>query len=159
MKIILIRMRTLSLIVAAITIMSLCSCSKVIYPQDQVLAGYRTMDDVKKQFGIPAEKMTDTAEHWLYIFERSAPRRGQQSKYSVVKTASTKNVDNFTLYQRVVIFSFDKDGKVIRRDVRGVDLSKRKFSAGKTIALVLGIAGAVVIVGVIVANNLSFSYY
>ena len=151
-------MKTLSIIIAVFAVMSMCSCTKVIYPQEQVMAAYRTLDDVKKQFGIPAEKVTDTAEQWLYIFEKTALKTGQQSKYSVVKSTSTKTVDNFTLYKRVVIFSFDKSGKVTGWDARGVDLSKKKFSSGRTVLLVLGLAGAVVIAIIIIGNSLDFNF-
>ncbi len=80
--------------------LSLLSCTKVIYTQKQVLDGYKTKQDVIEKFGTPTEKRTgDTTEEWLYSYD------GHDA--DIEHRAATVNIANFNLHKRFVIFNMD----------------------------------------------------
>jgi hypothetical protein len=151
-------MKTLIKILAAVGVMTLFGCSKIIYTNDQVLSQYKTKDDVLKQFGPPTEKITDTVEQWLYRYQKVSKQRSEPTGYMEVKNASTKDVEAFTFYGRFVIFSFDQKGNVVQWYTKDVDFTQKTFSPGRTIGLVAGSIGAAVIVAVIIASSMSFKF-
>jgi hypothetical protein len=120
---------------AIISILSLFSCTKVIYTHEQVLNNYQTKKDVMKRFGMPTEKrMIDSAEAWLYRFDRKDSfTKHSVDEYQNVKTAT---VTDFNRYKRYLIFVFDRKGNVIRNDFQGVDLAVKKKDTGATIVLI-----------------------
>jgi hypothetical protein len=132
----------------------LCSCTKVIYTHEQVLDMYQTKAVVSKKFGIPTErKVSDSTEKWLYQY--------QKNSHVIEETSNTKTVDvaNFNRYDRYLIFTFDKNGNVIRNDFKGVNLTVKKKDTGRTILLVVGIVGATVgliAIGSSAVNNMNF---
>ena len=129
---------------ALLGMLSVLSCTKIIYTHEQVLARYKTKSDVANALGTPTEKnVSDSTEAWLYKYE------GHKIT-SEFKNANTVTVASFNQYKKYVIFSFDKQGNVTRCDYHGVDLTERKFSTGKTIALVS--AGVVVLALIVLAT-------
>ena len=65
-------------------------------------------------------------------------------------SVETATVPQFGEYKRYLVFSFDKQGNVLRWQTQRVDLTERKISAGKTVALVLTLSAvATVVVGII----------
>jgi hypothetical protein len=112
-------------LVLAVTFM-LCGCTTVRYTQQQVMDRYKTSQDVKKQFGLPNEKMvSDTTEEWLYSYSGS----------KIEGSVETSTVPQFGEYKRYVIFSFNKQGNVVRWQSQHADLTEKKVSPVKTIAL------------------------
>ncbi|HZY37465.1 MAG TPA: hypothetical protein VFE53_12495 [Mucilaginibacter sp.] len=138
-------MKTLVKLIALLGMAPLFSCTKTIYTHQQAMSKYITKDDVVKNFGIPTERLkNDSTDQWLYRFEKNAQPAGQreQSKYTATINNRTADVQIFTFPKRFLLFSFDKEGKVIQWSGEGVDLGKKKFYAGRTIGLVAGIAAA-----------------
>jgi len=139
---------------ALLGMLLLCCCSKTIYTHEQVLDMYQTKAAVSKKFGVPTErKAGDSTEAWLYQYQRNS--------HTVEETPNTKTVDvaNFNRYDRYLIFTFDKNGNVIRNDFKGVNLEVKKKDTGRTILLVAGIVGATVGLIAITSsavNNMNF---
>ena len=126
------------------SILSLFSCTKVIYTQNDVLSRYKTKNDVQITFGMPTEKqVSETSETWLYQFDNS--------KVELYHNQQTVTVNTFSRFDRYLLFSFDKDGNVVRHDATGIDLAVRKPKTGATIALVGGIVVAAATVAAIIA--------
>jgi hypothetical protein len=136
-------MKTLITTVVLLCTASLFSCTKTLYTHQEVMERYHTKSDVIKQFGNPAEKLTgETSEQWLYAFEKFPGQYG----YIPVKNAGAKIVESFSRYDRFIIFEFDKQGDVIRSYANSVDFTKKKFAAGRTLALIGGIAGTAALI-------------
>jgi hypothetical protein len=139
---------------ALLSMLLLCCCSKTIYTHEQVLDMYQTKADVTKKFGIPTErKVNDSTEEWLYQYQRNS--------HVVEETSNAKTVDvtNFNRYDRYLIFTFDKNGNVIRNDFKGVNLTVKKKDTGRTILLIVGIVGAtagLIAIGSSTVNNMNF---
>lgn len=150
-------MKAIIKIMAACCLFSVFGCAKIVHTHEEVLGKSRTKDEVLKQFGQPAERYTDSTEQWLYVFQKSASQSGKYSRFTIVRTNTTKDVQAFTQYQRVIIFTFDKQGVVTASYVKGVDLAERKFSAAKTIGLIVGLTGVLVISTIIIASSFTFS--
>jgi hypothetical protein len=132
---------------------SLFGCSKVVYTHDQVLNNYTTKKDVMKRFGMPTEKrMIDSAEAWLYRFDR----KDSFTKHSVdeYQNVQTATVTDFNRYKRYLIFVFDQKGNVIRNDYQGVDLAVKKKDTGATIALVAAGVGVIFGATALLAHSL-----
>lgn len=130
--------------IALFSMLSLFSCTKVIYTHDQVLSHYSNKQEVTKKFGIPTEKLTrDSTEEWLYRYD--SYNTITQHSIEEYHNTQTSNVMEFNRYQRYLIFIFDQKGNVTRCDFRGVDLSVKKKDTTATIALIA--AGAAVVFG------------
>ncbi len=120
---------------ALLSMLSLFSCTKVLYTHEQVVDLYKTKQDVMKTFGIPTEKKTaDTTEEWLYRYDR----HDSFSKHVVEEfhNAQTVNVANFNRYKRYLVFIFDRQGNVVRCDNEGVDLAVKKKDTVATVVLI-----------------------
>jgi hypothetical protein len=118
--------------------LSLFSCTKVIYTHEQVLNRYQTKQEVINRFGMPTEKRKGEGgiEEWLYKFEK----HDSFTNHSVnaVNNTQTADVTEFNSYKRCIIFTLDDHGNVLSWKFEKVDLAERKPAPGKTIALVLG---------------------
>ena len=126
------------------SLLSLFSCTKVIYAQNDVLSRYKTKNDVQITFGMPTEKqVSETSETWLYQFG--------DGKVELYHNRQTATVDNFSKFNRYLLFSFDKNGNVVRHDSTEIDLAVRKPKTGATIALIGGIVVAATTVAAIIA--------
>ena len=144
--------------IALMSTLLLFSCTKTIYTHEQVLDMYQTKTAVSKKFGVPTErKMSDSTEEWLYKYQKN----DSFTKHAIEETpnAKTADVTDFNRYDRYLIFTFDKNGNVIRNDFKGVDLAVKKKNTVGTIVLVAGIVG--VTVGLIAiassaVNNMNF---
>ena len=121
--------------------LSLFSCTKVIYTHEQVVDSYKTKDQVVKKFGIPAEELINgEVVEWLYPYDKNnLPGNHSISEVESVRTA---HVAEFTSYRRYIIFSMDKQGEVIRWKGEGVDLAEKQKDPGATVMLVIGGLGA-----------------
>lgn len=131
-----------------LSMVSLFGCTKVLYTHDEVLGRYKTRGDVQKTFGMPTEKqVSDTSERWLYQFDKndSFNRRSVELHHNL----QTITVDNFGRFDRYLLFSFDRNGNIVRCDYTGVDLTVRKKDTGATVGLIVActVATVVVIVG------------
>jgi hypothetical protein len=137
---------------AFLTMLSLCSCTKVLYTHEQVVDRYKTKQDVSKTFGIPTEKkMSDNTEQWLYKYEKdeSSRERAAVKEYHNTQTAT---VTDFNRYDKYLIFTFDFQGNVTRCDYTGVDLAVKGKDKEATIVLIA--LGAVLLTGlVVIATN------
>src|SRR5581483_223444 len=144
-------MKTSIKIIAVLCLTPLLSCTKTIYTHEEVMSRYVTKNDVTKQFGNPAEKLTgETTEQWLYSFQKLP---GQQPEFVVVKNTNTKDVQSFSRYDRFIIFQFNKQGDVIQTFAQRVDFAQKKFSACKTIALIGISAGTVALIFLLSSNS------
>jgi len=131
--------------VAILSLLSLFGCSKTLYTHDEVLGRYKTKQDVQKTFGIPTEKsVSDTSERWLYSYDK-------RHNVELHQNTQTATVNEFSKYERFLIFSFDKKDNVVRYDYTGIDLAVRKKKTGATIALIGG-AVAVTAIAIIAAT-------
>ena len=147
-------MKTLITLIAVLGLTPLFSCTKVLYTHESVMARYHTQDDVSKQFGIPAERLTDTAtEQWLYNFQKVPGQHGLSADFIAVKHASTHDVQSFSRYERFIIFQFDKKGDLIQTFNKDVDFTKTKVSGGKTAGLIAGLAGGTVLILWLISSN------
>ena len=127
---------TFTRLALAVTLM-LFSCTTVRYTQKQVMDRYKTSQDVKKQFGLPNEKkVSDTTEEWLYSY------RGSKIEHPF----ETVTVPQFGEYNSYLVFCFDKHANVVRWQAQRVDLTERKVSAGKTVALVVTLSAVAIVV-------------
>ncbi|HTD99202.1 MAG TPA: hypothetical protein VK668_07925 [Mucilaginibacter sp.] len=132
---------------ALLSMLSMFSCTHVLYSHDDVLNKYQTKQDIAKQFGVPAEKkMGETSEEWLYIFS---------SKTLISPHLATADVTVLGKYKRYIIFTMDLQGNVVRWYSEGVNFEVRKSAPGETIALIVGIV-AVITVGAIAASHITF---
>ena len=127
--------------VAILSLLSLFGCSKTLYTHDEVLGRYKTKQDVQKTFGMPTEKsVSDTSERWLYSYDK-------RHNVELHQNTQTATVNEFSEYERFLIFSFDKKDNVVRYDYTGIDLAVRKKKTGATIAL---IGGAVAVTAIVI---------
>ncbi|MDB4919536.1 hypothetical protein [Mucilaginibacter sp.] len=96
-----------------LSMLSLCSCTKVLHTQKQVMSRYKTKQEVLSKFGIPTEKRIseDSTEEWLYKYNKK--RAFTDHSVNELTNTKTANVPNFTMYKRYVIFSLDKLGNVV----------------------------------------------
>jgi len=140
-------MKNLTTTIMLLSTLSLFSCSKLIYSNEQVMNKYKTKGDVIKQFGPPTEKRSaDAAEEWLYSYDRQAGN----------PDTTAKKVTNFSIYKRFIIFNLDMQGNVLNWRCEGVDFGKRKAQPGKTLALVAGSVG--LIAGLVTLAMHSFTF-
>jgi hypothetical protein len=130
---------------ALLSMLSLFSCTKTLYTHEQVLDRYKTKQAVAAKFGVPTEKiMSDTTDEWLYRYEGHR----FSDEYHNTNAAS---VPGFNIYKKYLIFSFDKQGNVVKRDGHGLNFTERKSETGWTIALIA--IGAGLIAVLIIAGN------
>lgn len=141
---------------AFLSMLSLFSCTKILYTHEQVLIRYQTKKDVTGRFGAPAEiKATeDSSEEWLYKFDT----KGAFTDHSSVEQLNAKSitVTEFSRHKRYIIFSIDKQGRALVTQCRGVNLEERVKNPGGTIALVAG-GVALVALMVVAVSNITFS--
>jgi len=143
--------------IALISSFLLFSCTRTIYTHEQVLDMYQTKAAVSKKFGTPTErKVSDSTEQWLYQYQRSDPF----NRHVIAKTSNIKTVDvtDFNRYDRYLIFTFDKNGNVIRNDFQGVNLAVKKANTVGTVLLVTGLVGVVLGATAIIYNSSDYYY-
>ena len=142
--------------IALLSLLSLCSCTKVLYTHQQVLNRYQTRQDVISKFGMPTEKKTDedSTEEWLYKFDQ----KGAFTDHSFHEQLNTKTVAvaEFSRYKRYIIFTIDKQGRVIVSQFDGVNLEERVKNPGGTIALIAGGVAFVALL-VVAASSITFN--
>jgi hypothetical protein len=144
-------MKNSIMLLATISMLSLFSCTKVIFTSEQVIDRYKTKQDLLKKFGTPSEKQRDsTSERWLYKYETST-----------MESRNTNSVDVKQLgaYKKCLIFTMDLQGNVIRWDNKGVDMAERVKNKHGTVALIIVGSSLVVLVvlgGILAANSLNF---
>lgn|ERR1700743_1900068 len=132
---------------AFLTMLSLCSCTKVLYTHEQVVDRYKTKQDVSKTFGVPTEKkMSGNTEQWLYKFEKDDSSREHVAKE--YHNTQTVTVTDFNKYDKYLVFTFDLQGNVTRCDYSGVDLTVKTKDKEATIVLIA--LGAVLLTGLVV---------
>ena len=157
--------KLLLITVGLVGLMSMCSCTKVLYPHQTVMQSFRTKEAVTKQFGTPDEKkVSDKMEEWLYncdstsVFTLSGTHVEMNGLYNGVLNERSVTVDEFKEYLSYVKFTFDTKGTVISYTSRGVDFSKRVPAKGRTALLVGGsIAAFAILVGVVFVNEIKDS--
>ena len=111
--------------------LSLFSCTQVIYSHEQVMDRYKTKQNIAKVFGLPTEKITrDTSEKWLYKYSGSHSR----DEY---RNVSTLDVPEFGKYKRYVVFNFDKQGNVASWEYQGVNFAERGEDSAATVLAAL----------------------
>jgi hypothetical protein len=138
-----------------VCMISLFGCTKVLYTQDEVLGRYKTRNDVQKTFGMPTEKkISDTTERWLYRYDV----HDSFNKHSVQlhQNAQTVTVNELSKYDRYLLFSFDRNGNMVRCDYTGVDLTVKKKDTGATIGLVVACTAAALLV-VVGLSHITFN--
>lgn len=146
-----------------IGLLSLCSCTKVLYSHRQVMQSYRTKEAVIKQFGLPDEKReTNGVTEWLYncdstsTFASNTKVRINGTYNPIIDSINTRSVTvkQFTPRNQYVKFAFDKQGKVLDYDSKGVNFAEREKNTIGTVLLVVGsVAIVVVVAGIISFNN------
>ncbi len=156
--------KTLHVLFVLLGLISLCSCSKVVYTHQQVLQSFRTRNDVAKQFGVPNEKITgEGIEMWTYnrdtLSAVQAVNKPDTLKNSHTAIDSLK-ANQYNRHDKYIKFTFDTAGNVTGYKSNGVNLSTtKKDNFGKGLLNVLGVTAVViVIVGVTLAKdgNLDF---
>lgn len=130
--------------IAILSMLSLFSCTKVVYTHDEVLSHYTNKQEVMKKFGPPTEKkISDTTEDWLYRYD--SYNTITQHTIEQYHNTQTATVIDFSNYKRYLVFNFDQKGNVIRCDFQGVDLTVKKKDTAGTILLIT--AGAAIVLG------------
>jgi hypothetical protein len=158
--------RLLLITVGLAGLMSMFSCTKVLYPHQTVMQSFHTKEAVAKQFGAPDEKrVSDKTEEWLYncdstsVFTLSGTKVDINGVYNGVLNERSITVDEFKEYLSYIKFTFDAKGTVINWTSKGVDFSKRVPARGRTALLVGGsIAVAAIILRIAVINSLNDSF-
>src|ERR1700744_1030286 len=93
-----------------------CSCTKHVYTHQQVMQGFRTKDDVLKQFGNPDQvKEGVEIEEWTYNRDKiSGPNKTTKPDTIVAADAisDTLKASQPVVYNRYIRFIFDRDGNV-----------------------------------------------
>jgi len=160
-------MKRLLLITVGLSgLMSMFSCTKVLYPHQTVMQSFHTKEAVTKQFGAPDErKVSEKTEEWLYncdstsVFTLSGTHVEINGAYNGVLNERSVTVNEFKEYLSYVKFTFDTKGTVINWTSRGVDFTKRVPAKGRTALLVGGsIAAVAIIVGIVVIAELEDSF-
>src|SRR5258707_4291582 len=118
-------MKNLVTAIALLSMLSLFSCSKLVYSNEQVMNNYKTKGDIIKKFGSPTEKRSgDATEEWLYSYDRPGS--------NIIHPDTTpKKVTNFSIYKRLVVFNMDMQGNVLNWQCKGVDFEKREQQPSK----------------------------
>jgi len=144
-------------------LLSLNSCTKVLYSHEKVMQSYATKAAVVKQFGIADEAITnDKSEQWLYncdtainlkpVFGNSNTHVAVNGTYNnavgIVK-ATPSEVARFTPYNRYVTFTFERQGNVLKWESHGVDFAQRKSDKLKTGLLIGGVSVGIVVTALI----------
>ncbi|HTE01205.1 MAG TPA: hypothetical protein VK668_18090 [Mucilaginibacter sp.] len=149
-----------------ISLLSLCSCTKVIYSHRQVMQSFRTKEAVIKQFGLPDEKReTNGVTEWLYncdstsTFASNTKVRINGTYNPIIDSINTKSVTvkQFTLRSQYVKFAFDKQGNVLDYDSKGVNFAEKEKNTVGTILLVTGSIAFVIVVASIISVNAAFA--
>lgn len=131
---------------ALLSMLSLYSCTKVVYTHEQVLSHYTNKQEVTRKFGIPTEKkVSDTTEAWLYRYDKNDSF--SHHSFDEFPNTQTVTVTDFNRYKRYLVFMFDQKGNVVRYDFQGVDLTVKGKNPGGTI--ILASAGVLLVAGVI----------
>ncbi|HTE01204.1 MAG TPA: hypothetical protein VK668_18085 [Mucilaginibacter sp.] len=140
--------------VILIGLLSLCSCTKIVYTHKQVMQSYRTKEAVVKQFGLPDEKReANSVTEWLYncdsasTFAYSKKQVRINGTYNPVSDSSNTNsvtVKQFTPYSKYVKFAFDQQGNVLDYDSKGVNFTEKKKNTVGTVLLLAGSMAVVV---------------
>jgi hypothetical protein len=90
-----------------LSMLSVFSCTSVLYTHEQVVGRCKTKQDVMKTFGIPTEKKTaDTTEEWLYRYDRQISLTPHAVKE--FHNTQTVSVADFNRYKRYLVFIFDR---------------------------------------------------
>ena len=131
-------MRDLIIGFLVLIMLSLFGCTKVVYTNQQVLGRYKTKQEVTQKFGVPKEKIINSAtEEWFYRFESRFPMKHLELE-NLDTTSSV--VTQLKRNGKYAIFTFDKQGNVLSSEFKNIDVAERKLATGRTIALLGGIA-------------------
>ncbi|HEY8782998.1 MAG TPA: hypothetical protein VIM16_15335 [Mucilaginibacter sp.] len=144
-------------VIALLSMLSLFSCSKVIYSNEQAMNEFKTKESIIKKLGLPDEKRTaeDGEEEWLYKYDTGNSR----ASYSIVQNPDANtNVVNFSMYKRYIKFRMDAHGNVLSWQCEGVDFAKRQARPVQTVALIAGIAGLIIGLTSIIVNSIHVTY-
>jgi hypothetical protein len=139
---------------AFLSMLSLFSCTRVLYTPEQVMGRYQNKKDVITRFGAPAEIKAndDGSEEWLYKFEKKTPSAGHSSNEQ--RNVKTVTVTRLNRYKRYIIFTIDRQGDVISWKFEGINLEEKQKNPGGTIALIAGSAAFIGLI-VLVAHGLT----
>ena len=147
-------------------LLSIFSCTKVIYSHRQVMQSFHTKESVVKQFGLPDEKKeTNGITEWLYncdstsTFASNTRVRINGTYNPIIDSINTKSVTvkQFTPHSKYVKFAFDKQGNLLNYDSHGVNFAEREKNTVGTILLVTGSVAFVIVVASIISVNAAFS--
>lgn len=150
-----------------IALLSITSCSKIVYTHEQVMLSYHTKADVVKQFGYPDQKKEAKGiTEWVYncdttsMFFYSQTKVAVNGRYNgILDSLKTANVNEFTSYSKYIRFVFDETGRVLRYDSHGVDFAERKPNGGGTAMVIIGSAAAFyIIVGILAKQALADAF-
>jgi len=129
-------------LLAACLVMSLISCTKVVYSHEDYMSRFKTKQDVLNSFGLPTEKKIDgKIVEWMYDYRKgpSHPAKGAANSINSNTSGNDHTVADLTDYKKNVRFTFDENDKVINYTTQEVNFAEKKPATGKTILLVLGI--------------------
>lgn len=129
-------------------LLSISSCSKIVYTHEQVMLSYRTKEAVIKQFGLPDEKReANGITEWVYDCDSVSSLGSSKTMIAIdgryngvtdsLKT-KTQNVDRFTDYRKYIKFTFDQAGTVLKWDSHGVNFAEKKSNTVGTVLLIVG---------------------
>ena len=140
-------MKNLIKSLAFVCLLSIFSCTKVIYSHEEVMGRYKTKEDITKKLGVPDEKRTGVDfEEWLYQYDH---RNNSTDKDAGIKTI---NVTEFGRHKKYIIFSMGSAGNVLSWKAEGVDFTEKRNAPGKTIGLIAGVAGFIALVAWLASN-------
>ena len=151
---------------ALMGLLSIYSCTKVIYSHRQVMQSFHTKEAVVKQFGLPDQmRETNRVTEWLYncdstsTFASNTRVRINGTYNPVIDSINTNSVavKQFTLHSKYVKFAFDKQGNVLNYDSHGVNFAEREKNTIGTVLLVTGSVAFVIVVASIISVNAAFS--
>ena len=140
---------------ALFIIISISSCTKVLYINEQVLNNLHDKNEVIAKFGLPTEKNADAGyTQWVYSFGDVSITSNNTSINTNVDVSSDgkhksagggiTNSSYSNQYSKFIKYTFNTQDKVVNVISQGVNYTKRVPSKGRTIALA-GIGVAIIL--------------
>ncbi len=112
--------------------LTLTSCTKVIYTHNNYMQSFKTKQDLIKTFGLPTQKrQEDTYTEWLYDYGRIAINSGTNTNLfnSNLPNATTVNGEYTNIIKeenRFVKFILDENNNIVSYTSTGVNFTKKK---------------------------------
>ena len=119
-----------------ITWLLMCSgCTQIIYNHERFLNELKNKEQVTQALGKPDEQaVEDEWEEWLYYYStaQADSLQSRSLKGFYHQSGHTDTVKTLSNYEHCIVYTFNKKGKVVQWDAKGIKLVQKKFSPVKT---------------------------